>query len=56
MSTVHDHSSMLPLIKFQGVVFGKIDMDLDFFRSVETRSLDQDLDEIIGLLESEIQY
>lgn len=49
------HSELLAIKEFQGLLFRKIDLEIDFFRALEVRDIESQLDEIVALIGEEIE-
>lgn len=54
LSSPRDHSLLLSNEEFQGLIAAKIDIELGHLRTIRSRKLDEQLDEIILMLEEEL--
>jgi len=55
ISSPRDHTTLLSRDDFQGLLFTKIDLQLDIQRTIESEGLRENIDEIIKLLSDELE-
>jgi hypothetical protein len=55
ISTPRDHTTLLSRDDFKGLLFTKIDLQLDIQRTFESDGLRENIDEIIKLLSKELE-